>query len=115
MPPHTESPWIPDTQTFATRIWAVRMEMGLNRKDFGALVGLSASSIGKWESGTTPQNKDDVARQIAAETGCDPVWLALGYAVDDLATWAGRPAQIPTFLIPTLRDIRPLAHACHAA
>jgi transcriptional regulator with XRE-family HTH domain len=77
MPVDTTQRWRPTTN-FATRLRAVRRELGLQQDPFAALVGFPRPSVAAWEGGTRPRDLADVVQKISAATGVDRDWLMWG-------------------------------------
>ena len=85
------STWVPEMQTFGTRLWAVRMELKMNKSQFAETCGLVANSLGDWEAGTRfPNRLDDVVAKVASSTGVDRDWLMWGETGSDVRVSANR-------------------------
>jgi transcriptional regulator with XRE-family HTH domain len=81
MPVDTTQRWRPTTN-FATRLRAVRRELGLQQDPFAALVGFPRPSVAAWEGGTRPRDLADVVQKISTATGVDRDWLMWGDPAD---------------------------------
>lgn len=74
------STWVPTDLTFGARLALVRQRMAWgNVKQAATACGLPVQSWRTWErDGVVPRHIVTVAKQIAAVTGCDYLWLLLG-------------------------------------
>ena len=70
--------WTAETDTFGTRIWAMRRELGWNRQRLAAECGVSPASVRSWERGSLPRNMPQVVQAISDATGVDRDWLMWG-------------------------------------
>lgn len=75
----SERGWVPSDTAFAARLALVRHKMGWNAKEAALACGLSAQSWRNWETGgMRPHDYAQVCQAIAARTGANVEWLALG-------------------------------------
>jgi transcriptional regulator with XRE-family HTH domain len=71
-------PWVP-ADTFGARLALVRQVCEWNVAEAAKACGVSHSSWRNWEhTSTSPRNLEEVARKIAAVTGCEWTWLMVG-------------------------------------
>lgn len=78
----TAAGWVPSDHEFAARLALVRNRLGWNAKEAALACGLPAQSWRNWESGKRPHDYAKVCQLIAARTGANVEWLALGSASD---------------------------------
>lgn len=64
--------------SLAQRIKEIRQETGLNKVQFGKLLGVSHSAVNQWENGETKSLKYDVLAKIQQKTGFMPDWVNHG-------------------------------------
>lgn len=85
--------WIPSDDGFAARLALVRNRMGWNAKEAALACGLPPQSWRNWEAGVRPHDHAQVCRAIAAHTGANIEWLALGPggAVTPSSSWSQDP------------------------
>lgn len=76
----TERPanWVPSLSTFATRLKALRDDLGMTVEEIAELCGLNDATWSTWERGTKPRDMDEVVRAISAATKCSAAWLMWG-------------------------------------
>lgn len=71
--------WIPETDTFGTRLVALRRHLGLDQIEAAELFGVKHPTLSTWERDISkPRHMSMVVDHIARVTGCDPVWLSWG-------------------------------------
>lgn len=75
----TTSGWRPE-DTFGARLALVRQHKGWNVKQAAEHCGVPPTTWHEWENGRLPADLSTVARQIAAASGCDLMWLLVGGA-----------------------------------
>lgn len=64
--------------TLSQRIAEVRRASGLNKSQFGRLLGVTHSAVGQWESGETKSISYDVLLKIRKNYGYRPEWINEG-------------------------------------
>lgn len=75
----SSSGWIPDQESFGTRLAMVRQHHGWNIKKAAIECGLDPVSWLYWETrGRMPRHYQGVCMQIAEHSGCQLVWLMTG-------------------------------------
>ena len=57
------------------RIFQRRRELGLTMEELGEKVGVSKSTVNKWEKGQIENIKRPTISKLATILECDPVWL----------------------------------------
>jgi hypothetical protein len=73
----TEIGWVPDDATFGARLAMVRQHMGWGNVAVAAeACHLPTTSWRNWERGRLPRDLVGAAKQVAAVSGCDLLWLA---------------------------------------
>lgn len=71
--------WVPDLSTFASRLAAIRHQMGWNIKEAALACGIKPQSWRGWElGGHRPREYPELCQLIADRTGVDYVWLMTG-------------------------------------
>jgi len=74
-----QTDWVPDLNTFASRLAAIRHQMGWNIKESALACGIKPQSWRGWElGGHRPRDYQELCHQIAKRTGVDYVWLMTG-------------------------------------
>lgn len=59
----------------SARIHAKRLEHKLTMEELGSKVGVSKSTVNKWEKGQIENIKRTTIHKLAIALECDPVWL----------------------------------------
>lgn len=71
--------WIADTDTFGSRLVAVRRRLGLDQIAAAEQFGVPHPTLSTWERDISkPRHMAIIVERIAQVTGCDPVWLMWG-------------------------------------
>lgn len=70
--------WVPDLDTFGTRLALIRQRMGWNIAEAERACGVGRGSWTLWEQGREPSRYMTVCVAIATRTGCDLDWLVYG-------------------------------------
>lgn len=63
---------------FSDRIKEIRKNTGLNKVQFGDLLGVTHSAVGQWENGDTKSLKSDVLIEMERKTGYRSQWISKG-------------------------------------
>lgn len=80
--------------TLGDRLAKARAVAGLNQKEWGERLNVSASTVAAWETDRNrPRDLAETAQAIEELTGIDPAWL-LGFRTGRLSPLVGLPGAL---------------------